>query len=389
MHIDVNNAFLSWSALELLNNGYKIDIRKIDAVIGGDESKRHGIVLAKSMSAKKKGIKTAETLYSARQKCQDLKIYPPNYEWYLKMSKSLFALIRKYTPDIEIVSVDECYLDYTPIKNKYKSPLVFAKQLKYEIYNTLGFTVNIGIAENKLCAKMASDFEKPNKVHTLFKEEIEEKMFPLPVDDLFGVGKRTALKLHELNINTIKDLAEADTNFLTKYFKNQTIKLIESANGIGDDFVDSSIKERKGISKSITLSYNISNKKEIAKKLESLIKDIALNLREKNKYAYVVSVNLKDRYFKTFSHQIKLKNATNSTDELIKISNKLLEEMDIDESIRLIGFAVSSLVEINNYQLSIFENYENVKSNKELEQTIDKIRKTYGNDKIIKAYEKK
>ena len=202
LHIDVNNAFLSWSALYLLKNGFPYDIRNRYAVIGGDKSKRKGIVLAKSNKAKKLGIKTADTLYSAKQKCKDLEIYPSNYEWYLKMSKQLFELLSKYTNEIEIFSVDECFLDYTNIKKLYGNEITFAYKIKEEIKNTLGFTVNIGIANNKLCAKMASDFLKPDKVHTLYQNEIETKMYPLDVGDLFGVGKKTAEKLKSIKINT-------------------------------------------------------------------------------------------------------------------------------------------------------------------------------------------
>ena len=172
MHIDVNNAFLSWTAVDLLNKGYKIDIRNIESIIGGDESQRHGIVLAKSMVAKSKGVKTAETIRDAKRKCNDLKIFPPNHKLYQEMSNKLFELISKYTPDIEKLSVDECFIDYTKVRKLYGDPIKFAYKLKKEIKDTLGFTVNIGIANNKLCAKMASDFLKPDRVHTLFKEEV-------------------------------------------------------------------------------------------------------------------------------------------------------------------------------------------------------------------------
>ena len=210
MHIDVNNAFLSWSAVYYLLKGSKIDIRNTYAVIGGDETKRTGIVLAKSNPAKKCGIVTGETLYSARKKCKDLKNYPMNYNFYKKMSNAFFNTIRKYTPDIEIASIDECYIDYTKVKKLYGDPLKFAKKLQKEINEKLKFTINIGIANNKLCAKMASDFEKPNKIHTLFNDEIKEKMWPLDVSELFTVGKKSAEKLKLLKINTIKDLALSD-----------------------------------------------------------------------------------------------------------------------------------------------------------------------------------
>ena len=189
MHIDVNNAFLSWTAVKLLKEGYEIDIRTIESVIGGDESMRHGIVLAKSPVAKKRGVKTAETLREAKRKCRDLKVFAPDYNWYSKMSKAMFQIILKYTPDIEIISIDECFIDYTKVKSLHGDPIAFAYLLKDEIYHTLGFTVNVGVANNKLCAKMASDFLKPNKVHTLWKEEVEEKMYPLDIGELYGIGK--------------------------------------------------------------------------------------------------------------------------------------------------------------------------------------------------------
>ena len=237
MHIDVNNAFLSWTAIDLLNNGYKYDIRNSYAVIGGDEQRRSGIVLAKSNSAKKLGIYTSETLYSARKECKVLKVYPPNYKIYSEMSKKFFELLSKYSPDIEIASIDECYLDYGKVKSLYGDEIEFASKLKKEIKDKLGFTVNIGIANNKLCAKMASDFSKQYKVHTLYDFEIKDKMYPLKIGKLFGVGKKTTPKLEKLGIKTIGDLASYDILELTKYFKNQAIYLNRIAKGIDDSEV--------------------------------------------------------------------------------------------------------------------------------------------------------
>ena len=192
-HIDVNNAFLSWSAIYLLQHGYKQDIRKIPAVIGGDESARKGIVLAKSPIAKKYGIVTAETLYSARNKCKSLQVFPPNYTFYKEQSKKLYNYLASYTPLIEQYSIDECFLDLTGTTLLYGNDYVLlAHKIKDEIKEKFGFTVNVGIGENKLCAKMASDFEKPDKVHTLYLNEIETKMWPLKVNDLFMLGKSSA-----------------------------------------------------------------------------------------------------------------------------------------------------------------------------------------------------
>ncbi len=385
MHIDVNNAFLSWTALELLDKGYKYDIRNSYAVIGGDESKRRGIVLAKSNSCKKLGIKTADTLFEARNKCPSLKVYPPNYYQYQKMSKKLFSLLSEYTPDIEVFSIDECFLDYTPIKNRYKSELDFAYLIKDRIKNELGFTVNVGISYNKLCAKMASDFSKPDKVHTLYKDEIKSKMWPLPIDDLFGVGKKSSLKLKKLGINTIGDLACFDVAKLQIYFKNQAIRLINMANGIDDDLIIRKYSEPKGISNETTLDHDVVSKEEVYKYLFSLSELVGLRLRKQNKYASVIAVVLKDKYFRRKSHQKKLDNATNITSEIYEISKKIYDEMDNKDSIRLIGIRLDGLTTNTFHQISMFENLDDRDKDSGLDKVVDEINSKYGSRTIKKA----
>ena len=383
MHIDVNNAFLSWTAVLYLKQGNKVDIRKTYAVIGGDEKARHGIVLAKSMPAKKRGVVTAETLYSAKKKCPNLKVYPPNYNFYKKMSDSMLNLIRNYSPDIEQMSIDECFLDYTPVKHLYGDEVEFAYRLKKEIYDTLGFTVNIGIGNNKLCAKMASDFSKPYKVHTLFDDEVEEKMWPLQVDELFGIGKKTAVKLHNLNINTIYDLAHTDREFLYKYFKNQAQDMIDAANGKGSDIVVSEESSPKGIGNETTLNRNILSRDELYPYLLALSENVAIRLRKQNKYASVIVVTLKDKFFKRMSHQKKLVNATNLTEEIYKTACDILDEMNTSDGIRLIGVRLDKLSDTSSHQVSLFEDLKVREDNNELEKTVDELKEKYG-FKIIK-----
>lgn len=385
MHIDVNNAFLSWTAVDLLKQGYKIDIRNIESIIGGDESRRHGIVLAKSMVAKRKGVKTAETIRDAKRKCNDLKIYPPNYKLYEKMSNSLFKLISNYTPDIEKLSVDECFINYTKVRKLYGDPIKFAYKLKDEIKSKLGFTVNIGIANNKLCAKMASDFLKPDKVHTLFKEEVKTKMYPLPVEELYGVGRSGSKKLRELGINTIGDLANTDYNYLYKYFKNQTNKLINSAKGIDDSIIVSKKSEAECISNSTTTSYNLNSLDDIYKFLYPLVENVSNNLRKQNKYASLIGVILKDKYFKTYSHQKKLNNPTSNTDEIFIVAKQLVKELWNEEGVRLVGVSLSKFTSSLTHQISLFEDVKVVEKNNELDKVLDKLKETYGKDIIKKA----
>lgn len=388
MHIDVNNAFLSWTAVELLKQGYKTDIRKIEAIIGGDETKRHGIVLAKSMPAKKKGVKTAETIRDAKRKCNNLNIFSPNYSLYNKMSYMFINVISQYTPDIEQVSIDECFIDYSKVKNLYGDPIKFAYKLKDEIKSKLGFTVNIGIANNKLCAKMASDFTKPDRVHTLFLSEVKDKMYPLPIENLFGVGKSTSKRLRELNINTIGDLARYDYNKLYKYFKNQASKLVDSANGIDNSIVMTERTDKVCISNSTTTSYNLTTLNQIYKTLLPLVENVSMQLRKKEKYASVVGVMLKDKTFKTYHHQKTLKNPTNNTDEIYKVSKELVCEMWNEEGIRLVGVSLSKISNNLNYQLSMFESIEKKEHNDELEKTIDKLKELYGSNIVINASKK-
>ena len=379
MHIDVNNAFLSWTALYLLKNGSKYDIRNSYAVIGGSESTRSGIVLAKSTPAKRLGIVTGETLYSARKKCRVLKTYEPNFKFYNEMSNKMFNLISKYTPDIEIASVDECYLDYTKIKSMQGDQLEFARKLQKEIYDELGFTVNIGIANNKLCAKMASDFTKPYKIHTLYDNEVKEKMWPLEVGELFGIGKKTVPKLNQINIFTIKDLANSKPEDLYKYFKNQSESMINWANGIDNSPVISKPRIPKGIGNEITLDHDVTDINELYKYLLFLSEKVGQRIRKQNKYARVIVVILKDNNFKKYSHQKKLETPTNNNEEIYNMAKIILREIYDDEKIRLIGIRLDNLTDKKIKQVSIFDKIEEEKN---IDEVVDKLNNKYKN--IIK-----
>lgn len=384
-HVDVNNAFLSWSAIDMLKNGSKLDIRTIPSVVTGDEKKRHGVVVAKSFPAKKAGIKTGDPLYLARRKVDDLYVVNSKRDNYIKYSNAFYEILCKYTPVIERYSIDECFMDMTGMKMLYGDMEKLAYKIKDEIYNTLGFTVNIGIGNCKVCAKMASDFEKPNKVHTLYKNEIKEKMWPLDVDELFMVGKSSSTKLHELGINKIGDLACSNLNMLVKYFKSMGHMMYEYANGIDNSDVEKAEPKNKGISNSTTLPYDLYDLQSIKKVLRKLSQTVGIRLREEKKYATVVSVQLKNNNFFNYQHQKKLVNPVSSNEDIYEVSCEILKDMWKEDSIRLVGLRVSDFIDKTFEQVSLFE--ETGKSNKreKIQNVIDKINKKYGNNTINNA----
>lgn len=385
-HIDVNNAFLSWTAVHRLKNGEKLDIRKIPSIIAGDEKTRHGIVLAKSPIAKNMGVKTAETIYSAKRKCPNLKVFPPEFDWYYEESNKMYKYLCKYTPQIERFSIDECFLDLTGTSLLYKNYEELANKIKNDIKNNFGFTVNVGIGNNKLCAKMASDFTKPDKVHTLYNNEIKTKMWPLPIEDLFMVGKKTSTILRTLNINTIGDLANANDNYLKRYFKNQTRFLKDSANGIDYTKVAPRIPKNESISISETLPYDCDDYKKIEEVLFRQTEEVTRLLREQKEYAKTVAVTYKNSCFETYSHQLKLNVPQNSTTEIYKAVINSLKESWKEDKIRNIGIRLSDLTKNRVAQISIFKTEETVNSKDDLiQETIDNINKKYGTASVMPA----
>lgn len=384
LHVDVNNAFLSWKAVEMLKNGSEIDIREIPAIIGGDETKRSGIVLAKSMKAKECGIKTAETIYQARMKCPNVKIYSSDFKVYKKYSNELYNLLLQYTDKIERFSIDECFLDMTEYLMK-DTLLNKAKEISRRVKEELGFTVNVGVAHNKLLAKMASDFTKPNKIHTLFEEEIPKKMWPLPVSELFMIGKRTVPKLYNMQIRTIGDLAKIDEKILTKKFGKHGTMMWEYANGIDNSEVQDKEEKPKCVGNSITLPENINEIEKLEEILLALAEQVGYRLRKYDLLANTVRVQLRTKNFEDTSHQSKLLVATSSTKEIYQKAKELLNQMFYKTmSIRLIGLSVDNLTEKNATQISLF-NENNFEKQDKIDKVVDELKNKYGYNTITRA----
>ncbi len=399
-HIDVNSAFLSWSATHMLENGYDTDIREIPSIIGGDQESRHGIVLAKSVPAKVYGIVTGEPIVNAKRKCPNLAIYPSDHNLYKEKSKAMIDYLKTLTSDIEQVSIDECFLLFSPIAGNYTSPIAAANQIKNTIYEKFGFTVNVGISDKKVLAKMASDFQKPNLVHTLYQSEIQEKMWPLPVSDLFGCGKSSVQILKTLEIHTIGDLAQTDPEILKAHLKSHGYGLWQYANGIDDSVVEPIQAAAKGVGNSHTLSKNATTKEEACKVLLTLADSVSARLRKAGKYASMVSVEIKYSDFRTASHQCILPGPTNTGRTIYETACELFDELWDNSPVRLLGIRTSKLVDITEpTQLSLFDyihTMENTdsfvssekktsKKQKNLEKALDKIREKYGKDAIVRG----
>lgn len=381
-HVDVNSAFLSWSAVNMLKSGEELDIRTIPAVIGHDSSR--GVVLAKSDSAKKFNIVTGESIITAKRKCPNILIVHPNFEVYSKFSRAMMELLGDYTPHIEQYSIDECFMDMTNFLEA--DPVTAGNNIKHRIYEELGFTVNVGISCNKLLAKMASELKKPNLVHTLFPEEIKTKMWPLPVGELFMVGRRSVPRLNELGIYSIGELANYNEITLKKIFKSYGSMIWNYANGIDNSSVESNGDyEVKIISNSTTFSRDISNRSEAHKALIALCDNVSSRLRATKRFCRSVSVSIRDSDFKNYSHQKKLNNPTDSTRVIYDTVRELFDETWKLEPIRLLGVSLSSLEYEEHEQLSMFGDSTANEKNKALDRVIDDIRKKYGEDSVVRS----
>jgi len=387
MHIDVNSAFLSWQAVANLQAGEKLDLREIPSVVGGSQADRHGIVLAKSTPAKKYGIQTGEVLWQSRQKCPNLVVVPPNYDLYIKASSTLVSMLKDHFPVVQRFSIDECFVDYTGMEKNFGEPVAYAYAVKDKIKKELGFTVNIGIGYNKLLAKVAGDLKTPDMVHTLLsQEEIEKKMWPLPVRELFMVGGASEKKLRDLAVYTIGDLAKCDPKILKYKLKSHGLLIWQYANGLDESLVHSGYNLiMKGIGNSTTIRFDVIDHKTAYKVLLSLTESVAFRLRNANACCGVVSVEIRTSELNSYSHQRKLFNRTNLTNEIYRNVVELFNEGWQGEKIRHLGVRVTDFCTDEYIQGSLFDT-KDITKKQALDSAIDSIRVRFGNSAIMRAF---
>lgn len=385
-HIDVNSAYLSWEAVYRLQMGAVLDLRTVPAVVGGDIKKRRGIVLAKSIPAKAFNIQTGEALAVALQKCPTLKVVKPSYGLYIKCHNEMLAILKEYSQHIKIFSIDECFIDVTDTLPRFNNDyLALAELMKNRIRDELGFSVNVGISHNKLLAKVASDFKKPDQIHTLFPEEMASKMWPLPVEDLFMVGRATRPKLNAIGIFTIGDLATFDRTLLTVLLKKHGDVIWKYANGIEDTLIDSEAPhEMKGLGNSTTIPFDVEDRETAKMYLLALSEMVSMRLRDKTVSCGLVSTSLKTNTFEQSSRQKKLCYYTDHTNDIFKEALELFDLLWDGTPLRHLGVRVSDLTDCRESQISFFEKKDKA-ALYQLDTTIDALRLKYGNQSIIRS----
>lgn len=405
-HIDVNSAFLSWSAICLLESGSKIDLRTVPSIVGGDQKTRHGIVVAKSIPAKQYGIHTADTVASAFQKCPALISVKPDHSYYRRKSQELMNYLKNICPRIQQVSIDECYMDFEPIRSQYPSPEAAARFICDGVLNTLGFTVNVGISDRKVLAKMASDFEKPNKVHTLYSSEIKEKLWPLPIGTLYMCGRKSAERMEQVGISTIGDLALAERSRIMSLFKSHGDLLWCYANGIDDSEVETAAREAKSIGNSTTLPEDVVSRDQALPVLDRLVDSVSTRLKKHCFLAGQLTVEIKYSSFQSVSHQMPLDMPTSNKEALLKDAILLFDELWDGSPVRLLGIRAGKFQkEGAPYQINLFDyqkelakqerqkaeqdkHKKEIERKKRLEDAIGKIEKKYGSGFITKGFTK-
>lgn len=387
-HIDVNSAFLSWTSVKRIKNGQP-DLRNIPAVIGGDPDKRTSIVTAKSIPAKKMGIHTGEPVSMALQKCPDLVVAPPDFAWYRQCSHAFIDICREYAPGLEQFSIDECFLDMSGTQLIYPDPIAIAAKIKDTIHDRLGFTVNVGIGPNKLLAKMASDFEKPDKIHTLWREEIPKKMWPLPVQELLFVGRNAAAVMNRMGIMTIGDLAGQDEKTLTDIFGQKAGHQYWCyANGIDDSPVLSNPEEAKGFSVSTTTEEDIADPEKAHEILRELCDDTAYRMRREGFSSSCIGVRIRTGNFSERverSHQRKLEEPTNVTARICDIAIELFDELWDHRPFRLLGVSLTDLTHGDVQQIELFPD-QKLEKEKKMDKAADAIRAKFGASAIRRGY---
>ncbi len=384
-HVDVNSAFLSWTAAERLRERGGTDLRTIPAVVAGDVEARHGIVLAKSGPARACGVRTGEPLWQARAKCPALEVVRPDYRLYGEQSRRFVGLLREAAPVVEQYSIDEAWADMTGMGWSAGEPLAAAERLRERIKRELGFTVNIGVSSNKLLSKMAGDFQKPDRVHSLFPAEVPDKLWPLPARELFFVGPATERKLAYFGIHTIGDIARADPDFLRARLHRQGEVIWNYANGRAADPVTDEILLNKGYGNSTTTARDVTDALTAHRILLSLCETVGMRLRRDGQTGSVMTVHIRNGRMEDVSHQQPLAAYTAVTEELWRAACRCFDELwDGKTPLRQLGVHVGRVARGAPRQYNFFDGTRCDRLER-LDAAVDAVREKYGEGALFRA----
>lgn len=383
-HIDVNSAYLSWESAHRKKEGLEtVDLRDIPSAITGDPSRRSGIVLAKSTSAKQFGVKTGEPIQIARRKCPQLYTVAANFDLYIEYSNMLMNLLKEYSPNLYQYSIDEAFLDMTGTTRLYGNPIYCANNIREHVKRELGFTINVGIGNTMATAKMAGEFSKPDKTHTLFEHEIKTKLWNMPIEHLFFVGKKSSKKLRNIGIETIGDLAILDKNLVIKKLKSYGEIIHNHANGLdGYVFLREKTKN-KSIGNSTTTGFDICDYDIADAILLSLCETVCARLRKRELKTDVVSIELVDIDFKRYQKQKRLIRKTNNVSDIHQCAYDLLNEIWNMVPLRHMGVSTSNVQKDVENQISFIS--QTYSKEQKLYCALDEIRDKYGSDSIKRA----
>ncbi|MDD3397036.1 MAG: DNA polymerase IV [Clostridia bacterium] len=385
LHSDFNNFYASVECL------YNPSLRDKAVVVCGDVELRHGIVLAKNYVAKKLGIKTGDVIWQAQQKCTDLVVVPANFERYLRFSKLARKIYEDYTDKIESFGIDECWLDVTQSSKIFGGGELIANTLRERLKFELGITASIGVSWNKIYAKLGSDMQKPDATVVISKENYQSKIFHLPASDLLYVGRATFPKLKKFNINTIGEIANADVKFLKERLGKWGEYIWTFANGLDTTSVSSNLAESiiKSVGNSTTTVRDLKDETDVKMIVSVLSESVASRLREQGLKGQVISLYLQDKNLQSFGKQMKIKEPTFLSAEIIKQAMFIFKNFyDFTQPIRNVGVRVSDLSPANYpHQTSIFSSEKQRMKTEKMEKAVDELRRRFGHFIIRRGIE--
>ena len=383
-HIDLNAFFASCETI------LRPELQNLPLAITGEKSSKRGIVVTANYVARQYGVHSAMPLMQAKKKCPHLVVASANFDLYRKISQQFIQLLHEYSDQVEKASIDEAYVDVTHLYQEIH-PLHLAQQIQQRIFNELKIGCSIGIAPNKFLAKMASDMKKPNGITVLRKRDLPHILWPMPIEEMFGVGKASSPKLKQLGINTIGDLVHyKDIDKIEQLFGHHALKWIENAKGNDQNPINPNKYEvPSSIGHSTTFSKDYCFDEEIKAEAKRMCIKTSNRLKKYGLYAKTISIQLKDTSFKQITRSQTVQVPIQSVNELYPIIEELFDEHWEGQALRLIGVNTTNLVNTNKVtqQLNLF-NYQSFASEEKLNQTIQQIKTKHGTHLIQKGIQK-